>query len=45
MQREKQVLCRDPDAGFDPRTPGLKTGAKLLSHPGIPMMSVSNAVS
>ena len=39
-QREKQAPCREPDVGLDPRTPGshpgLKAGAKLLSHPGIP---------
>ena len=32
--------CREPNVGLDPRTPGsglgLKAGAKLLSHPGIP---------
>ena len=39
-QREKQVPYRKPDMGLDPGTqgsrPGLKAGAKLLSHPGIP---------
>ena len=39
-QREKQALCREPDVGLDPRTPGSrpgpKAGAKQLSHPGIP---------
>ena len=39
-QREKQAPCRDPDAGLDPGTPGsrpgLKGGAQLLSHPGVP---------
>ena len=39
-QREKQAPCREPDAGLDPGTPGLrprpKAGAKPLSHPGIP---------
>ena len=39
-QREKQAPCWEPDAGLDPGTPGsgagLKTGAKPLSHPGIP---------
>ena len=39
-QREKQAPCREPDAGLDPETPGLrpgrKAGAKLLSHPAIP---------
>ena len=35
-----RLSCREPDTGLDPRTPGshpgLKAGAKLLSHPGIP---------
>ena len=39
-RREKQVPCREPDAGLDSGTPGLhpgpKAGAKPLSHPGIP---------
>ena len=39
-QREKQAPCREPDVGLDPWTPGscpgLKAGAKPLSHPGIP---------
>ena len=39
-QREKQVPCRELDAGLDPRTPGscpgLKAGAKPLRYPGIP---------
>ena len=38
-QREKQALCREPDVGLDPRTPGSlpepKADAQLLSHPGI----------
>ena len=39
-QAEGEVApCREPDVGFDPRTPGslpgLKAGAKPLSHPGI----------
>ena len=37
---EKQAPCREPDAGLDPGTPGscpgVKAGAKPLSHPGIP---------
>ena len=37
---EKQAPCRKPDVGLNPETlgshPGLKAGAKLLSHPGIP---------
>ena len=39
-QREKQASCREPDVGHDSGTPGScpepKTGAKPLSHPGIP---------
>ena len=39
-QREKQVPCWEPDVGLDPRSPGsgpgLKAGAKPLSHPGCP---------
>ena len=41
-QREKQAPCREPDVGLDPETagsrPGPKTGAQLLSHPGIPYL-------
>ena len=37
-------LSREPDAGLDPRTPGshpgLKAGAKPLSHPGIPAIKI-----
>ena len=40
-QREKQAPCREPNIGLDPETPGSrpgpKAGAKLLSHPGIPL--------
>ena len=39
-QRKKQALCREPDVGLDPGSPGscpgLKAGVKALSHPGIP---------
>ena len=39
-QGEKQAPCKEPDVGLDPRTPashpGPKSGAKLLSHLGIP---------
>ena len=39
-ERHRQAPCREPDAGLDPGTPGscpgLKVGAELLSHPGIP---------
>ena len=41
-QREKQAPCREPDVGLDPRIagshPGLRSGAKLLRHPGIPQI-------
>ena len=37
---EAGSMHREPDVGFDPRSPGLhpgpKAGAKLLRHPGIP---------
>ena len=40
-QRENQAPCREPDVGLDPGTPGScpgpKAGAKLLSHPGVPI--------
>ena len=36
-QKEKQAPYREPNSGLDPRTPGscpgLKAGAKPLSHP------------
>ena len=39
-QREKQAPCREPDVGLDSRSPGsgpgLKAGAKPLSHLGCP---------
>ena len=39
-QREKQAPRREPNVGLDPESPeshpGLKAGAKPLSHPGIP---------
>ena len=38
-QRENQALCREPDVGLDPETPGShpepKANAQSLSHPGI----------
>ncbi|XP_072633665.1 thiamine pyrophosphokinase 1 isoform X3 [Canis lupus baileyi] len=41
-QKEKQAPCREPNVGLDPGTPGLrpglKAGAKPLSHPGIPYL-------
>ena len=43
-QREKQALCREPDVGLDPRTPGPrpgpKAGAQPLSLPGIPEITL-----
>ena len=43
-QREKQAPCRKPDVAPDTGTPGsrpeLKAGAKPLSHPGIPLISL-----
>ena len=39
-QREKQAPCREPDVGFDPRSPGsqpeLKADPQPRSHPGVP---------
>ena len=39
-QREEQAPFREPDVGFNPRTPGshpgLKADAQPLSHPGVP---------
>ena len=44
-QRKKQAPCREPNVGLDSRTPGSlpgpKAGAKLLSHPGIPDITLS----
>ena len=46
-QREKQTPCREPDVGFNPRSPGSrpgpKAGAKPLRHPGIPIIIFLNA--
>ena len=43
-QREKQVPCREPDAGLNPRTPGSwpkpKADAQPLSHPRVPRLSI-----
>ena len=45
-QREKQAPCREPDMGLDPGspriTPWAEGGAKPLSHPGCPCLSVLN---
>ena len=39
---EAGSMHREPNVGLDPRSPGLrpgpKAGAKLLRHPGIPLM-------
>ena len=39
-QREKQALCREPDVGLDPGTPGShpepKADTQPLNHPGVP---------
>ena len=44
-QREKQAPGREPDVGLNPGTPGShprpKAGAKPLSHPGIPNLTIS----
>ena len=32
---EAGSMHREPDVGFNPGSPGPKTGAKLLRHPGI----------
>ena len=41
-QREKQASYREPNVELDPGTlgsgPGLKAGAKPLSHPGVPQL-------
>ena len=29
---EKQVLCREPDAGLDPRSPGSYPGPKVVPN-------------
>ena len=43
-RRENQAPCREPEVGLDPGSPGWcpepKAGAKLLSHPGIPLFIV-----
>ena len=41
-QWEKEALCKEPDVGLDPGSPGSrpgpKAGTQLLSHPGIPCL-------
>ena len=43
-QREKQAPLRKPDVGLDPPTlgsrPEPKTDAQLLSHPGVPHLTI-----
>ena len=43
-QREKQVPCRKPDPGLDPRTPRScpepKADAQTPSHPGVPYITL-----
>ena len=43
-QREKQALCREPDVGLDPETPGSrpepKADSQPLSQPGVPDVTV-----
>ena len=43
-QREKQAPCKEPHVGLDLGSPGpcpgLKEGAKLLSHPGGPNFTI-----
>ena len=45
---EAGSMHREPDVGFDPRSPGLhpgpKAGAKPLRHPGIPGLSFYSIV-
>ena len=45
-QREKQAPCKKPSAGLNPGSPGSrpepKADAQLLSHPGVPPISVLN---
>ena len=47
-QKEKQAPCREPNVGLDPGTSGSrpepKAGTKLLSHPGIPLVKISNLI-
>ena len=46
---EAGSMHREPDVGFDPRSPGSrpgpKEGAKPLRHPGIPDVSVFKPLS
>ena len=43
-EREAGSMHREPDVGFDPRSPGSrpgpKSGAKPLRYPGIPSLPV-----
>ena len=46
--RSRQAPCREPDVELDPGSPGSrsgpKTGAKPLSHPGIPILKFSDDI-
>ena len=46
-QREKQALCREPDAELDPRTlgsqPELKAATQPLSHPHAPILFLNKS--
>ena len=42
-QREKQALCREPDVGLDPRSPGSCPGPKAAltaEPPGLPTIPI-----
>ena len=46
---EAGSMHREPDVGFDPRSPGSrpgpKAGVKPLRHPGIPALLILNALA
>ena len=44
-QREKQALCREPDVGLDPGTPGSRLGPKAGAKPLSPTILFKVAVS
>ena len=43
-ERKRQVPCKDPGVGLNPRAPGscpeAKADVQLLSHPGVPIMNI-----
>ena len=47
-QKEKQAPCGEPNAGFNPRTPGSQPEPKIdtqpLSHPGAPRSFLNSTV-